>query len=382
MAKRDSSLNMLIVAAILALGVGYYVPKTLSARNADAAKADTKAEVPAAVAAKQLAAAPKPLWAASAPGRVEPTGGEVRVTAQAPGRIADILVSLNDKVVAGDLMFSLDDEELAARVQATVAEAAVRKKDRDGTDAGGRQGQDRRSAEDGVASTERQLASVREELDRVLRARRNGPGTTAADVQKARDAVVKVREKLEQSRITLRKALAADSLPTPSRQDSALAAARAELSLAEAALQRTRIRAPSSGTVLQVNGRIGEIATPSPEQPLVMIGDLSALRVRSEIEERDIGKVRVGQTAIVRSDAFPGKDFEGKIASLAQALGPSRLGQRGPRKPTDVDVLEVLIDLDGQPSLLPGMRVDVFFKPDATAQPAAAATTKASAKAN
>ena len=74
--------------------------------------------------------------------------------------------------------------------------------------------------------------------------------------------------------------------------------------------------------------------------------------------------MRVGQAAIVRSDAFPGKDFEGKVASLAQALGPSRLGQRGPRKPTDVDVLEVLIELVGQPPLLPGMRVDVFLKPE------------------
>ena len=70
------------------------------------------------------------------------------------------------------------------------------------------------------------------------------------------------------------------------------------------------------------------------------------------------------------SDAFPGKDFEGKIASLAQTLGPSRVGQRGPRKPTDVDVLEVLIDMVGQPPLLPGMRVDVFLRPEATAGPA------------
>ena len=85
--------------------------------------------------------------------------------------------------------------------------------------------------------------------------------------------------------------------------------------------------------------------------------------------------MRVGQTAMVRSDAFPGKEFEGKISSLAQALGPSRLGQRGPRKPTDVDVLEIMIDLGGQPPLLPGMRVDVFLKADAAAaaQPAAAA---------
>jgi HlyD family secretion protein len=81
----------------------------------------------------------------------------------------------------------------------------------------------------------------------------------------------------------------------------------------------------------------------------------------------------------VRSDAFAGKDFEGKVVSLAQALGPSRLGQRGPRKPTHVDVLEVLIDLEGRPGLLPGMRVDVFFRPDATAQPAAAASSGAKA---
>jgi HlyD family secretion protein len=371
MRKRDSSLNMLIVAAILALGVGYYVPKTLSARNGEAARMEAKADP----VAKQAAGAPKSLWAASAPGRVEPIGGEVRIGAQVPGRIAEVLVSLNDKVSAGDLMISLEDAELEARVHAATTEAAIRKRDRDGTDAGAKPGQDRRSAEDGVASAERQLANLRDEFDRLIKAQRGGSGM-AADVQKAREAVARARERLDQARVTLRKALSVEGLPTPTRQDVALASTRAELSLAEATLQRARIRAPSAGTVLQVGAKVGEIAVPSPEAPLVTIGDLSKLRVRAEIEERDIGKVRLGQTAVVRSDAFPGKDFEGKVASLAQALGPSRLGQRGPRKPTDVDVLEVLIDLEGQPVLLPGMRVDVFFKPDATAQPAAGGAAK------
>jgi HlyD family secretion protein len=372
MRKRDSSLNMLIVAAILALGVGYYVPRTLSARNGEAARMEARADP----VAKQTAGAAKSLWAASAPGRVEPMGGEVRIGAQVPGRIAEVLVSLNDKVSAGDLLIGLEDAELEARVHATATEAAIRKRDRDNTDAGAKPGQDRRSAEDGVASAERQLASRRDELDRLIRAQRTGSEGAAADLQKAREAVIKAQERLDQARVTLRKALSVEGLPTPTRQDVALASTRAELSLAEAALQRARIRAPTSGTVLQVGAKVGEIATPSPEAPLVTIGDLSKLRVRAEIEERDIGKVRLGQTAIVRSDAFPGKDFEGKVASLAQALGPSRLGQRGPRKPTDVDVLEVLIDLEGQPVLLPGMRVDVFFKPDATAQPAAGGTAK------
>ena len=39
MLKADSTLNVLIVAAILALGVGYYVPKTLSSRPAEVEKA-------------------------------------------------------------------------------------------------------------------------------------------------------------------------------------------------------------------------------------------------------------------------------------------------------------------------------------------------------
>jgi len=366
MRKRDSSLNMLIVAAILALGVGYYVPQTLSSKPAEPAKGDASAKSEAA-AKPNAAPSPKSSWAASAPGRVEPSGGEIRIGAQGPGRIAEVLVALNDRVSPGDLMVRLDDDELLGRVNSALAEAAIRKRERDNTDVAGK-AQERRSAEDGVASAERQLVQARDEADRQLRARRTGAATDA-DVDKAREAVTRAKDRLEQTRSTLRKVLA-DNLPAPTRQEAALVAARADLSHADAALERTRIRAASAGTILQVNAKVGETATPSPETSLVIVGNLSALQVRAEIEERDIGKVRVGLTAVVRSDAFPGKDFEGKIASLAQTLGPSRLGQRGPRKPTDVDVLEVLIDMVGQPPLLPGMRVDVFLRPEATAGPA------------
>ena len=91
MRKRDSSLNMLIVAAILALGVGYYVPQTFSSRPAESAKADAsaKGDVVKADAITKPKATPSSTtaWAASAPGRVEPSGGEVRIGAQGPGRI-------------------------------------------------------------------------------------------------------------------------------------------------------------------------------------------------------------------------------------------------------------------------------------------------------
>ena len=90
--------------------------------------------------------------------------------------------------------------------------------------------------------------------------------------------------------------------------------------------------------------------------------------MRAEVEERDAAKVRVGQLVVVKSDAYPGREFPGKVASLAPSLGPGKLGQRGPRRPNDVDVLEVVVDMEGQPPLLPGMRVDVFFKPVETVE--------------
>jgi HlyD family secretion protein len=366
MLKGDSTFAMLIVAAVLAVGVGYYVPRTFVARSADASKAEG-AVSPITTGATQ-AATPKTGWAASAPGRVEPVGGEIRLGAQIPGRVAEVMVAANDKVAAGDLLVRLDDEDLLPRVQAAAAEAAVRKRERDAADAVGKPAQDRRAAEDALATAERQLAQAREDMDRIARQRRSGTGA-ATDLDQARDATNKARDRVVQARDGLRKALAVDGLPAPTRQEVALTSARAELALAEAALEKTRIRAPSSGTVLQVMAKAGEAAAPSPEAPLLVMGDLTALRVRAEFEERDLGKVHDGQAAVVRSDAYPGRDFDGKVTFLARSLGPSRLGPRGPRKPTDVDVLEVLIELTGNPSLLPGMRVDVFLRNDTTAQP-------------
>jgi len=369
MPKADSSLTMLVVAAGLALGIGYYVPQTLSQRPAPAYAAKAE-ETPKAVTPQPQ----RPVWSTSAPGRVEPAGGEIRMSAQVPGRVTEVLAVVNDKVTAGDLLIRLADEDLAARVNAARAEAAVRKRDRD-NETVSKAAQDRRAAEDRLADAEQKLSLAREDLDRALKLKRNNTTGAATEIDKARDAAAKAGDQLDQARTNLRKVMSSDA-PAPTRLEAALAAARAELSLAEAALERTRVRAPSNGSILQLNARVGETVAPSPENLLVVLGDVTSLRVRAEMEERDIGKVRIGQGAVVRSDAFPGKDFEGSVSSLARSLGPSKLGQRGPRRPTDIDVLEVIIDLTGEPPLLPGMRVDVFLRADAPSASAVPAQSK------
>jgi HlyD family secretion protein len=351
MSSSKTPVVSLIAAATMAIAIAWTVTQINS--------------VPApAPVTSVVRAAPKPTWAASAAGRVEPRGGEIKIGAQTAGRIADVAVKINDTVKAGDLLIRLDDDEALARIAAAEAEAAVRKRERD-AETVGRQAQDRRNAEDAVAAAERALTQARADFDAAVRGR---PSDGTADLTAQRAAVKAAQDKLVQERDGLRRAQAAAGIPLPTRLEAALTAARSDLSLAETALERTRVRAPSDGTVLQINARPGETASPSPEQTLLVLGDLTALRVRAELEERDSAKIRVGQAAIVQSDAHPGRQFEGKVVTMAQAMGAGKLAQRGPRRPNDVDVLEVVIDLDAGSGLLPGMRVDVFFKPDATVQ--------------
>ncbi len=362
MQNRESALGPLLAAAAIAVAIAIFVsrtPRAIDAGGSAQSIATGSTNTPGSTTATAPAA--KVAWAVSAPGRVEPKGGEIRISPQSAGRISEVLVALNQKVNAGDLLIKLDDSEVEARLAAADAEASVRRRDRDGEVVTGA-ARDRRSAEDEAFKSERQFSVNRAELDRWFEARKAGLATDA-QVSTARETVTKARDAMVAARTTLRRLLG-DTALAQTRLEAALAAARSELAGVDAAAERLRVRAPQDGTVLQLTATAGESVAPSPETVLVVLGDMSGLRVKAEIEERDIGKLRVGQVAVVRSDAFPGRDFDGKVVSFAQAMGPSRLGQKGPRKLADVDVLEVSVELTGASPLLPGMRVDVFLKPE------------------
>lgn len=318
---------------------------------------------PAFAATGDAAAAPRAQWAASATGRVEPKEGEVRITTQTAGEIVAVHVKTNDKVASGDVMVQIDDTDLVDRLAAARDEAQVRVRERDEEPAEKGPAEQRRVAEDELDKAERALFAAKQALDKATVA-------TLTDAN-AGDAVVKAREQLLAEQKAVQKAEenlaqvnALPNMPLPTRLESALTQARSDLALIENAIDRTRIRAPYDGTVLTVWAKVGEVATPSPEQPLVLFGDLSSLRVRAEVEERDTVKIKPGQAAVIKVDAYGDKEFTGKVTSIAQSLGPPRIASRGPRRPNDVEVLEVLVSLDGNPPLLTGMRVDVFFKED------------------
>ena len=74
------------------------------------------------------------------------------------------------------------------------------------------------------------------------------------------------------------------------------------------------ITAPMDGVVLRRDGEIGEIAEPG--QILFRVGVPKPLQVVAEVNEEDIPRVAVGQTVLLRTDAFPGRRLEGKVHEI------------------------------------------------------------------
>src|SRR5262249_16870807 len=149
----------------------------------------------------------------------------------------------------------------------------------------------------------------------------------------------------------------------PSPLEAKVIGDRSKVTQAQTTFDETRIRAPVTGTALQVNAKVGQLATPMTNVPLVVMGNTSKLRVRAEVDEGDVTKIKVGQAVMIRCDAYPGKAFDGRVVEISPLLGPPTMDPRHTHQPTNVGVMSVRIDLDASVPLLPGMRTDVLFRP-------------------
>ena len=304
-------------------------------------------------------------WEAVAPGLVEPESGDVKLMAPVIGRISQVLVKANDKVIADEPLVRLDDAEARVRVATARATVAMRRRARNDQAAG--KAADRRRAEDLVADAEADVVAAREAFDNATAAKRAGSGSDA-DVASTRADWTKAQDELSQQQGQLRKIEADSGTPLPTLSEGQLNISRTELRLAIVELEKLTIRAPTDSTVLQVNAKVGELAAPPTSPPLVTLGDLSALRVRAELDERDVGEIKLGHKVVVRTDAFRGREFAGKVSTIAPIVQAARISSPGSRNLTDFSVAEILIDLDDPGPLVVGMKVDVYFQAEAAAQ--------------
>jgi HlyD family secretion protein len=106
---------------------------------------------------------------------------------------------------------------------------------------------------------------------------------------------------------------------------------RANYELVTARLNNTTITAPVSGTVVSKNVAVGEIvagplggATFSAPTFMAEIADLGNLEVMVDVDEVDIGRIRVGQEAAISVDAFPDKSYQGVVKEIASMTSSRR----------------------------------------------------------
>jgi RND family efflux transporter MFP subunit len=104
------------------------------------------------------------------------------------------------------------------------------------------------------------------------------------------------------------------------------------------------ITAPIDGVVLRRDGEVGEIAEAG--QVLFRIGALKPLQVVAEVNEEDIPRVAVGQTVLFRTDAFVGRNLEGKVREITPIGDPIAKTYR------------IKAALPDDTPLLPGMSVE------------------------
>ncbi len=178
-------------------------------------------------------------------------------------------------------------------------------------------------------------------------------GVEEAAVREAEAALRQAESRLARLRTLNRQGVVSDQ----ERDDaqSAFELGRARTEKAAAALRRLTARAPFTGRIFRTFLEAGESAGPQGPPALFVIGDDRTLILRAEVDELDAGRVRVGARAAVRPDAYPGREFSGRVARAAGMLGRRSLASDDPAERADGKVMEVEIVLAADPALKPGM---------------------------
>ncbi len=94
------------------------------------------------------------------------------------------------------------------------------------------------------------------------------------------------------------------------------------LNAIRAALDKTQIRAPFSGTVLERYVSPGD--TVQPGQTLLTLRDQSKIELLVPVDERNLGVLKVGQPATIIADAYPNEPFRAEMTSIAPVIDPQR----------------------------------------------------------
>lgn len=150
----------------------------------------------------------------------------------------------------------------------------------------------------------------------------------AAAVAQARAAVENARLNLERTERLFQRGIAAgkeveDARAQRAAADAGLEQATAALDTAERQLSRTRVTSPIAGQVVKRLVNVGEQVDGTAAQPIVEVANVDHVEVAAGIPADHLGRVNVGQHAVVSSDSYADREFDGQIIAIAPAVDAS-----------------------------------------------------------
>ncbi|HBC41515.1 MAG TPA: ABC transporter [Pseudanabaena sp.] len=310
--------------------------------------------------------------AISALGRLEPQGEVIKVaspSALGTSRIVKLMVKEGDIVKQGQVIAVLDsyDRSVAALLQAQ-SQAQESERNLAKVKAGAKSGDiiaqegNVMSAAANIKSIEANAARIRAELEiagkdynRFLQVYKEGAisqtvlDTYRLKVETLQGQFIQAEQQIQQAQFQLRQSQGLlnsvrEVRPTDVQfAEAQLQTAIVNVKKAEIDLDLSQVRAPINGQILKVNSKIGE--TVSQNNGVVEIGNTQQMYVVAEIYETDIGKIKVGQKAIIQSEVFEG-EITGKVDQIGLRIAKNDVLGTDPAAKTDARIIEVKIKLD------------------------------------
>lgn len=285
-------------------------------------------------------------------GTIEAT--QVDVSVKITGRILERLVKEGDRVTRGQVLVRLDGSELAADVRrqdAALRSAQATLRDLQ-TGARPQEIEDARAA---VSSAEATRTMTEREYQRTDQLYTKNL-IAAQDVDRARQAyeVAKAQERSARERLAL---LLAGS--RPDQIDAAhwqVTQAESALAQAQSRLREAVVVSPIDGVVLRKNLEAGETANPGV--PILTLVNPKDVWLRAYVPETEVGRLKIGDMAALRVDAFPKRVFTGRLVEIgSEAEFTPRNVQT--RKERVTLVFRIKIQIDNPDGLLkPGLPAD------------------------
>jgi membrane fusion protein (multidrug efflux system) len=251
----------------------------------------------------------------------------VPVLPKVGGFVAELAVREHQSVKAGDLLLSIDDRDYKAKLGQAEADLALALANAGTAGQSGQAGAQ-------VAAAKASAAAARSTVDLALA----NADKAQKDLERLRELVAKkmvspqaldaaeatARAALAQLRATRETALSAGEQVTATNAGlrAALAkvdAARAVRDLAANQLADTRIVAPISGIIAARNVERGQLVQSG--QPLLSVVPLDDIWVVANLKETDLFELKIGATAEIEIDAYPGTHFTGQVESVSPATG-------------------------------------------------------------